>query len=219
MGGVYSRLRECQYGISVLRRAFADSNAEFSAMITRITSPTFPVQNPTESFWLDRPLFPELVDMKSAQLPETADIIIIGSGISGASIAHTILTESQQMGIERKVLVLEGRSLCSGATARNGGHIKVAPYAEYADAKKRFGAERAKKLLNFQMMHLSVILKVGEIEKLEGTEAREVQTADAFMDATMWKKAMAMVEDLKADLPDIAKGLKILDAEAARKVT
>lgn len=80
---------------------------------------SLPRLNPTISYWQDPPA--EIADLRSTpDLPSEADIVIIGSGISGASIAYRIL--SSQPGT--KVLMLEARQACSGATGRNGMYCK-----------------------------------------------------------------------------------------------
>lgn len=77
--------------------------------------PTLPRPNPTVSGWQDPP--DAIADLRStAELPETADVVIIGSGISGASIALGLLNADKGL----KVVMLEARQACSGATGRNG---------------------------------------------------------------------------------------------------
>ena len=76
---------------------------------------TLPRPNPTVSYWQDLPS--NIADHRStSQLPESADFVIIGSGISGASIAYNVLSQRPQC----KVIMLEARQACSGATGRNG---------------------------------------------------------------------------------------------------
>ena len=134
--------------------------------------------------------FPNLVDLQSPNLPTTADIIVIGSGISGPSAAYTILNQSDKPGISPEIVVLETRDLCTGATGRNSDHVKCSPYVEYAGLKARFGVQQAKKLLSFQRRNLAVILGfVRQNELLKASEDREVQTVDVFTDEEMWIKA------------------------------
>jgi ribulose 1,5-bisphosphate synthetase/thiazole synthase len=77
--------------------------------------PTLPRPNPTISGWQDPP--DAIANFQStAELPETADVVIIGSGISGASIALGILDAGEGL----NVVMLEARQACSGATGRNG---------------------------------------------------------------------------------------------------
>ena len=79
-----------------------------------------PVANATKAWWASEPH--RLSDYKSAeQVPETADIVIIGSGIAGTSVAYHILHQTQTKRDEQpSIAILEARQACSGATGRNG---------------------------------------------------------------------------------------------------
>lgn len=85
-------------------------------MDKRVSIPVaLPRKNPTVAYWQDPP--DEIADLRSTpQLPESADVIIIGSGITGASIAYNILSRAPKT----KIVILEARQACSGATGRNG---------------------------------------------------------------------------------------------------
>ncbi|KAH6656037.1 FAD dependent oxidoreductase-domain-containing protein [Truncatella angustata] len=217
MGAIFSLLRDTLDMVGLVLVSIGESNAIFVDALQRIRSPRLPATNPTKAFWQEKPPFPDLVNVQSKQLPALADIVIIGSGLSGASIAHTILHESYAMGVPRRVTILEGRTVCSGATGRNGGHIKASPHIEYAKLKKRFGAESAKKMVSFMMMHLPLLLDLIKREGHEISEAREVLAVDAFMEPNMLLKAREMIEVLRADLPDLAERITVLDAELAQK--
>ncbi|KAK8088435.1 hypothetical protein PG997_003396 [Apiospora hydei] len=79
---------------------------------------TMPVQNPTESFWQSAP-DPLISNYQSADLPARADVVIIGSGLTGAFIAHRLLS-SASPNKPKTVVILEARRAASGATGRNG---------------------------------------------------------------------------------------------------
>ncbi|WYZ43749.1 hypothetical protein EsH8_VII_000185 [Colletotrichum jinshuiense] len=216
MGAIVSMLRDVFESVSLLLLGIGESNATFAEVLERVQKPRLPATNPTKSFWQERAPFAELVNMQSEKFPASADIVIIGSGISGASIAHTILRESRAMGAPRRVTILEGRTVCSGATGRNGGHIKVPPHVEYAKMKKRFGAESAKKIVSFMMMHLPLLLELAEKEGHGVAEAREVLAVDAVMEPNMFSKLKEMVELLRTDLPDMAEQVTVLEGGAAQ---
>src|SRR5436189_439563 len=93
-------------------------------MDMRISIPvSLPCDNPTISYWQDPP--DEIADLRSTpHLPGEADIVIIGSGMSGACIAYNVLTRFPDM----KVVMLEARQTCSGATGRNGTHSLSTSY-------------------------------------------------------------------------------------------
>lgn len=80
-------------------------------------SPGIPRPSPTRSYW---PVPPSNISQWGAQdvLPEKADIVIIGSGITGASIARTLLRELGENSSDVRIVMLEAREVCSGATAR-----------------------------------------------------------------------------------------------------
>ena len=76
---------------------------------------SLPLPNPTISYWQDPP--DEIANLQSTELlPDCVDYIIIGSGISGTSIAYNLLNTKPHSSI----LILEARQACSGATGRNG---------------------------------------------------------------------------------------------------
>jgi len=82
---------------------------------------TLPPSNPTKSYWQDPP--DEIADLRTTEdLPDHADVVIIGSGITGAAVAWELLQEQQSLDdAEKKSMVmLEARQACSGATGRNG---------------------------------------------------------------------------------------------------
>jgi monoamine oxidase len=75
---------------------------------------TLPCENPTQAYWQEPPA--DISDVRSTQsLPERVDVIVVGSGITGAAVAwHLLQNVSQSM------VMLEARQACSGATGRNG---------------------------------------------------------------------------------------------------
>lgn len=88
---------------------FSDTLASASALTT--SDPGLPHTNPTQPFWQE-PAH-ALFNVQSPALAPSADIVIIGSGITGCSIAKHILENS-----DLSVVVLEARNLCSGATGQ-----------------------------------------------------------------------------------------------------
>lgn len=76
----------------------------------------FPVPNSTVSFWRAQP--DELDDHRSTEsLPSECDIVIIGAGYAGASVAYHLLKDNPT---PPSIVMLEARQACSGATGRNG---------------------------------------------------------------------------------------------------
>jgi len=82
-----------------------------------------PSANPTTSYWLrEEELSPKLKGHRSTEeLPSEADVVIVGSGITGAFAAHFLkngVDEQEGKGFEGSVVMLEAREACSGATGR-----------------------------------------------------------------------------------------------------
>lgn len=77
--------------------------------------PTLPRENPTISYWHD-PLA-SIANLRSTEeLPESVDYVIVGSGVSGACIAWTLLQREK----DAEIVMLEARTAVGGATGRNG---------------------------------------------------------------------------------------------------
>lgn len=77
---------------------------------------SLPTANSTDSFWHSDPSKILLGHRTTASLPTEADVVIIGSGISGASAAHFLRQDDR--GKDLKVVMLEAREACWGATGR-----------------------------------------------------------------------------------------------------
>lgn len=83
----------------------------------------FPSAKATKSYWRSSTL-PIDTYRSTQNLPEHADIVIIGAGYSGTSIAHHLLAESACQGRPApSIAILEAREACSGATGRNGEYL------------------------------------------------------------------------------------------------
>ncbi|KAK2850728.1 hypothetical protein FQN49_005383 [Arthroderma sp. PD_2] len=152
---------------------------------------TFPRHNPTTSYWQDPP--DEIADIRStAKLPENADVVIIGSGISGACIAYNILSRSPTT----KVVILEARQACSGASGRNGGHTKAASYTTFATHADAVGTEEAAKIARLEY---STIKQVHAFAREHGIlcDSRELETVDIIYDQTVWDKSVRTIEEMR----------------------
>ena len=185
-----------KFAISILYNLYTD----WSRVLAQANSPPgIPVPNPTSSYWQDDPPYPELVNIRSPDgLPSAADVVIIGSGITGVAIARTVLREWRRTGQlgGKRVVVLEARQLCSGATGRNGGHIKAGLHEVFHTMveSKGMGRERAAAICRFQFSHLDALVEVARAEGIERvSECRRVETVDFSVDEVTdeaMKKAM-----------------------------
>ncbi|KAI4681881.1 uncharacterized protein J4E84_007478 [Alternaria hordeiaustralica] len=97
------------------------------------------------SYWLQQVRCDPLLDHRTTdELPQQADTVIIGSGITGTLVAKHHLETFPG----KKVVVLEAREFCSGATGRNAGHCKPDQWRGYGKHAKAYGHEQAVKILD-----------------------------------------------------------------------
>ncbi|OLN86622.1 putative oxidoreductase OrdL 1 [Colletotrichum chlorophyti] len=216
MGSIVSSLRSAGKTIGAVAKLLADLNRQYKALLVRVNAaPGLPYPNPSTSYWLKDPPYPELVDMKSEVLPGEADVVIIGSGITAAAVAKTLFSESISGGKGPRVVVLEARRMCEGATGRNGGHIKASPHEFFPRHKKRLGGEGAARLTRFLLRTAEAVLEVGGEEGREAAECRVVETVDFFLDQEGFEKVTKEVEDFKKWVPEFK--IRALGAEDARR--
>ncbi|KAI3615497.1 fad dependent [Moniliophthora roreri] len=207
MGGIISQLRLSIEAFITISRAYR----KLSGRIQQ--SPGIPVQGPSIPYWTIPPS-PIAHHGAGSKVPEYADVVIIGSGITGTSVARELLNQCEQVPLQ--VVMLEARDACSGATARNGGHLTPILYAGYSDLKKKHGKQAAQKIIYFRLAHLTELLQVAKDENLlEDSQARKVQTFNVFFDNHFYEDHK---EDLKAyleDFPEMRSKWETIDGEQA----
>ncbi|KAF1960774.1 FAD dependent oxidoreductase superfamily [Byssothecium circinans] len=102
------------------------------------------------------------------ELPSRTDIVIIGAGYAGASTAYHILQLCKQKPLPvPSITILEARQVCSGATGRNGGHLKPDPYSRPSAVAATHGIEAARELSEFEASHVPAVKKLVEEENID----------------------------------------------------
>ncbi|OKL61879.1 hypothetical protein UA08_02273 [Talaromyces atroroseus] len=126
-----------------------------------------PVENPTVPFW-HRDIH-ELHDYRTTEdLPASSDVVIIGAGYAGISTAyHLVKEEAGDSKTKLSVTILEARGVCSGATGRNGGHLRPDMYSPMPKFIDRAGIERAVEVSEFEVAHIKAIKSLVEREKID----------------------------------------------------
>ncbi|KAI9452178.1 FAD dependent oxidoreductase [Lactarius psammicola] len=186
-------------------------DAEHRAVKERIDNPELPVDRPTIPFWTVPPA--ELPINNDASLPSHVDILIIGSGITGVSCTRTLLRHGPP-GL--RVLILEARDVCSGATARNGGHINAPLFHDYYQLKSEFGLESAKRIIRFRLAHLPALRDaVEDVGALEYSQIRDVEKLDVYFDRGTFEESVKALEEWKADMPEEAAGCRVVEGKEA----
>ncbi|KAL1868884.1 hypothetical protein Daus18300_005720 [Diaporthe australafricana] len=182
--------------------------------------PGLPNANPSISYWQLPPL-EGIADRQSDQLPTEADVVIIGSGISGTSIAWHLLKENNSS-TPLRVAMLEARQACSGATGRNGGHIRPSSYAEYAGAKEAVAQDEAAKITRLRSAHVEALISAANSLPEDGrqaAEARVVDSIDAFFDDAQWKMAVEQMKTLKKEIPEVGNEWAVFEGDEARNIS
>ncbi|KAM6505355.1 hypothetical protein FSOLCH5_014579 [Fusarium solani] len=117
-------------------------------------SKPYPHPNGIPCFWRSSP--GKFDTYRSPEgIPQTTDIAIIGAGFSGGSLVTHLLASEQ--GRSKSILVLEARELCSGATGRNGGHMKPDVYNMTAFLASKFGLAAAAEVAEFELANASAV--------------------------------------------------------------
>ncbi|EXJ62800.1 hypothetical protein A1O7_03240 [Cladophialophora yegresii CBS 114405] len=149
--------------------------------------PGLPRHNPIQSYWQDPP--DEIADCRStSDLPAEADIVIVGSGVSGASIAYDLLSSNPRMNI----VLLEARQAASGASGRNGGHTKTATYRSFHENAKSVGTADAIKITNLEYNTMVNVHAFAREHSIPCDSVR-CQTIDVFYDSTQFEAAKTSV--------------------------
>lgn len=128
-------------------------------------------------------------------LPQEADVVIIGSGYSGAAAAYYIM--EKHGGETPSLVMLEARDICSGATARNGGHLKPDLYFNAALSEKRFGPRVAEELARFETQQVTDVKRLVEKEQID-CDFELTRALDVFLDHRVAELTVAAYRDMKA---------------------
>ncbi len=77
---------------------------------------SLPTPKSTSSFWHSEPSEFLLGHRTTPDLPAHADVVIVGSGITGASASRFLAEDERAKGLS--IVMLEAREACWGATGR-----------------------------------------------------------------------------------------------------
>ncbi|TLD15245.1 hypothetical protein PspLS_10676 [Pyricularia sp. CBS 133598] len=171
----------------------------------RIPPNRTPVPNPVPSFWTATPS--PLGDHRTTpDLPTTSDIVIIGAGFAGVATAYHILKQQQGSTAQKplpSILILEARQICSGATGRNGGHVKPDVYFNVGKYASLYGMEAAAEMARFEAEHVYAVKDLIEAEGLD-CDFHLTRAMDVCLDAEHARETEAAYRELvKADVADL----------------
>ncbi|CAI6341133.1 unnamed protein product [Periconia digitata] len=164
---------------------------------------SLPTPTSTNSFWHTEPNEFLLGHQTTAELPEEADIVIVGSGISGANAARYLIEDGRADGL--KIVMLEAREACWGATGRNGGHCQPLLF------------DRGPDVADFELQNVSAVKSYIEKHSVP-CEWRSVTGCRSFWTAETMEAAEKEVARLHSAAPEIGKLVTIVkDKEEMEK--
>lgn len=183
-----------------------------------LQDPQLPVKNPTEAFW-QLPESP-IAHHQSDQLQNFTTYAIIGSGITGCSVAKNLL---ELLSLESKatVTVLEARSLTSGATGRNGGHLLSPMPEEFTRLEEFFGRDEAIKIAAFANRTLDSVHTLANEsapELAKAAEARRVRSVVGYRSREMFEMAKKSHKRYEECFPQFKGDHEVFSGEDGLKV-
>lgn len=130
---------------------------------------------------------------ESVELPKQVEIVILGAGIMGCSLAYWLTRQGQ-----RPLIIERNVHPAGGATGRNGGLMVAGPSQPYQRAIQRLGHAQARDVMRATLLNRELL---DEVLKREAIEA--AYTRPGFLtigaDADEAAQLQATVRALKAD--------------------
>ncbi|PYH93383.1 FAD dependent oxidoreductase superfamily [Aspergillus ellipticus CBS 707.79] len=161
-----------------------------------------PVPNSITPFWRTE-RHPLDQHRSTPDLPAECDILIVGAGFSGAALAHFLYKDNPT---PPSVVILEAREACSGATGRNGGHLKPDVYLNIPKHIKKYGVKAAVEVANFEASQVLAVKELVEQEKID-CDFVLTRACDATVDEGLAKEIDAAYAELSksgvANLKDV----------------
>lgn len=147
-----------------------------------------PVNSYSSCYWQD-PAPHEFDNYHStSKLPEHSDIVIIGAGLAGISTAYHLIQQDSLIRSQKTITILEARGLCSGATGRNGGHLRPDLYGQIPTYIRREGKAAAVELAEFEIAHVRAFKKFVQEEEIS-CDFTLTRTFDVWCNQDAAKKA------------------------------
>ena len=159
------------------------------------TRATLPVANPTKSFWQTSHPNEFVNERTTPGLPETADVVIVGSGVTAAFAARELFKQNPKL----NVVVLEARTTCSGATGRNGGHCQPIIHEATPD------------VIDFELQNFREIEKLISDNNIQ-CDWRRLKGCMAFWNKTYFEESKEELEHQRKTDPRHLKLVKVVES-------
>src|SRR3989441_7509547 len=102
------------------------------------------------------PYWPRPVERYPGRLPERADVLVIGGGITGVSVLHHL----RARGFDG--VLVERAHIAAGASGRNAGFLLAGVADNYAEAVRIFGRSRAREIWQLTLANHATMIETGQ---------------------------------------------------------
>lgn len=160
-----------------------------------------PCVNSSASFWHSEPNSFLWGHRTTEQLPDKADIVIVGSGITGASIARFLAADDHAKSLS--IVLLDAREICFGATGRNGGHCQPLLF------------DRTPDVAAFEVKNVHAVKSYIE-EHAVPCEWRTVTGCRSFWVPRHFNAAKKDIEHLRKVNPELASQVDLIEPDDAK---
>lgn len=154
-----------------------------------------PTPKSTASFWHSEPSEFLLGHRTTPNLPTKADIVIIGSGLTGASVARHLAEDARAKDLS--VVMLDAREACWGATGRNGGHCQPLLFDSTPDVAE------------FEIRNVNA-LRTYIAKHDVPCEWRSAPACRTFWTEALAETAERNVEELKSHAPELSSQIMVV---------
>lgn len=181
--------------------------------------PGLPPPSSTSSFWHSEPS-PFLHNHRTTPaVPTDADIVIIGSGLAGATTARYLYDSAATPA--PAIVMLDARQACWGATGRNGGHCKASLYtlSRLPELATTLGYHQLTKLMAFQQLNVALLTDYVRAEAVD-CDFRATDTCDAFFTEDNFCAARESINLLRKRMPEYSGRLRVVtrDTTEGRRI-
>lgn len=142
-----------------------------------------------------------MIEPETEDPTQPYDYAIIGSGISGTAVAYNLLhrdSDAPEAHSAPRIVMLEARDICGGATGRNGGHTKAASYRSYLLHKEKLGKDEALRIARLEYDNIKATHQLVDELGIECDNER-CNTVDLIYDEETFQDGKRAIETLRND--------------------
>ena len=177
-----------------------------------------PVSDSSVSYWQaesqDSPLHDHGKEEALPSASSAVDVVIIGSGMSGAVAAY----ELQRKAPDLSIVMLEARQACSGATGRNGGHCRPDSFLGFNRYSAIVGKEQAHQVLLNEWNTFNYTREIVKREEIQNCDWWEGLTMSVYLNEASMKEAQQSYNAYK-EYTSLRPGVEFIeDTKRAQKV-